>query len=78
MPILHPITPKKFCKILKHLGFEEIRVKGSHHFFFNKFTKKTTVIPIHNNEILGVGILKEIFRDIDLPVDDYEKLRIKI
>ena len=78
MPKLCPITPKKFCKILIYLGFEEIRIRGSHHFFFNNDTKKTTVIPIHSNEMLGSGILKEIFRDIELSVEEYEKLRTKV
>lgn len=75
---LNIISAKKMIKILQVLGFELIRSKGSHHFFLNKNNHKTTVIPIHNNEDLGTGILKEILRDIDLNVDDYEKLRKKI
>ena len=75
MPKLVPITPTKMIKILKHLGFEEVRVRGSHHFFIHPISKKSTTIPIHSNEILGVGILKQIFRDIDLSVDEYNKIR---
>jgi len=30
---LSPISPRKLIKILKKLGFEEIRITGSHHFF---------------------------------------------
>lgn len=78
MPKLHPLTAKKMIKILLELGFQEIRVKGSHHFFFNPINKKTTTIPIHSNEYLGKGLLKEILKDIDLSIDDYEKLRRKI
>jgi len=65
-------------KILKFLGFEIIRVKGSHHFFFNSETKKTTTVPVHKNEDLGVGIVKEILKDIELDVETYEKLRRKV
>lgn len=78
MPKLSLIPAKKMVKILKYLGFQEIRVKGSHHFFLNPLTKKTTTIPIHGNEYLSTGILKEILRDIELPIDEYEKLRRKI
>jgi len=78
MPKLHPLAAKKMVKMLLKLDFQEIRVKGSHHFFFNPITKKTTTIPIHGNEDLGKGILKEILKDIDLSVEDYEKLRRKI
>jgi len=63
---------------LRILDFELIRSKGSHHFFLDKANNKTTVIPVHNNEDLGPGILKDILRDIELSVDEYEKLRNKI
>lgn len=76
MPKLVPITPTKMIKILAKLGFEEVRIKGSHHFFIHPISKKSTTIPVHSNEILGVGILKQIFRDIDLPVGEYDKLRL--
>jgi len=77
MPKLNPISAKRMIKILKVLGFILLRSKGSHNFFFNKETNKSTVIPMHDNEELGVGILKEILRDIELTVEEYEKLRRK-
>ena len=78
MPQLHPLPAKKMIKILFHLGFEELRIKGSHYFFFNPDTKKTATVPIHRNEYLSIGILKEILKDIDLSMKEYEKLRQKI
>ena len=75
MPKLVPTTAKNLIKILSKLGYEEVRAKGSHHFFIHPHTNKSTTVPIHSNEVLGVGILKQILRDIDLPVSDYEKLR---
>jgi predicted RNA binding protein YcfA (HicA-like mRNA interferase family) len=78
MPQLHPLPAKKMMKILRHLGFEELRIKGSHHFFFNPKTKKTATVPVHGNEYLSIGILKEILRDIDLSVKEYENLRQKV
>ncbi|MBI3631651.1 MAG: type II toxin-antitoxin system HicA family toxin [Candidatus Staskawiczbacteria bacterium] len=76
MPKLVPITPFKIIKILKQLGFEEIRIKGSHHFFIHPISKKSTTIPFHAGEVLGIGILKQILRDIDLSVSEYDKLRL--
>jgi len=78
MPKLNPLPAKKMVKILLRLGFSEIRVKGSHHFFFNAINKRTTTNPIHGNEDLGVGILKEILKDIELSTKEYEKLRRKV
>lgn len=78
MTILNVISAKKMMKILRVLGFELVRIKGSHHFFFNSVTKKTTTIPVHANEDLGVGIIKEILKDIELDLSTYEKLKRKV
>ena len=70
MPKLNAISGKKMIKILKLLGFREIRSNGSHHFFFNEQTRNTATIPIHGNEDLGKGILKQILQDIELSVEE--------
>ena len=75
MPKLVPVSASKLMKILKKLGFEEVRVKGSHHFFIHPLSNKSTTVPVHSGEVLGVGILKQILRDIDLSVLEYEKYR---
>jgi predicted RNA binding protein YcfA (HicA-like mRNA interferase family) len=77
MEKLIPLPAKKMIKIILSLGFKLLRTKGSHNFFQNINTGKTTVIPLHNNEVLGSGILKEILKDIGISVDEYEKLRRK-
>ncbi|MBP7007599.1 type II toxin-antitoxin system HicA family toxin [Patescibacteria group bacterium] len=51
MPKITPLSGKKMFKILKIFGFECIRVHGSHHFMRNIYGR-TTVIPIHSNELL--------------------------
>ncbi len=74
MPKLNPISPNKLVKIILGLWFSEIRVRWSHHFFRNQ-EWKTTVIPIHSDEEISVGLLKKILRDICLSVEELEKLR---
>ncbi|MEK7538212.1 MAG: type II toxin-antitoxin system HicA family toxin [Patescibacteria group bacterium] len=76
MPKITPITAQKLIKVLMKLDFEEVRIRGSHHFFVHPISKKSTTIPVHRNEVLGIGILRQILRDIDLPLDRYEKLRL--
>lgn len=78
MPKLNIIPAKKMIKILKSLGFKLMRVKGSHHFFSNPEIGRTATIPIHRNSDLSAGILKEILKDIELSVEEYEKLRRKV
>lgn len=77
MAKLNPLPAKKMLKILHRLGFQEIRIRGSHHYFYNQATKKTVSVPVHGNEYLGLGILKEILKDINISVEEYERLRIK-
>ena len=78
MPKLNLLPAKKMVKILKCLGFQKLRVKGSHYFYFNSITKQTATVPVHKNEYLSIGILKEILRDIELSAEEYEKLRRKV
>jgi len=78
MPKLVPVTPSRIIHILHELGFWETRIRGSHHFFRNTFSGKTTIVSVHSNKVLGVGALKMILREINLSVEEYEKLRRKI
>jgi predicted RNA binding protein YcfA (HicA-like mRNA interferase family) len=51
-----------------------VRQRGSHVFVEHKEEHaRCTVIPIHGNEDLGVGILRSILRDLDISVEDLLK-----
>lgn len=63
-------------KILLFLNFKEIRQKGSHKFFKNK-DGLTTVIPCHNED-LGRGLIRKILKDIDISIEEYEKIKKEI
>jgi predicted RNA binding protein YcfA (HicA-like mRNA interferase family) len=73
MPKLVPIQPKKLVKILQKLGFTKRDVEGSHVFFKHE-DGRTTVIPMHNKN-LSKGLLRKILNDIQLSVEEYDKLR---
>lgn len=76
MPKLIPIKPRKLIKILLQLGFIERDAEGSHLFFSND-DGQTTVIPFHNKD-LSRGLLRKILHDIQLSVEEYEKIRRSI
>ncbi len=59
------LSGKKLIIILKQSGFEVIRIKGSHN-FLRRPDGRTTTVPAHSNEILGIGILSKILRDCEL------------
>ena len=62
---LAPLKPAIVIQILKKLGFEAIRQKGSH-IFFRHPDGRSTVVPFHKGEDLGRGHIKSILNDIEL------------
>ena len=77
MAKLVTLSGKEFCKILGKLGFEKIYGKGSH-IRFKHPDGRRTVIPVHGNEDLGKGLLREILKQINLSKERYEELRRKV
>ena len=59
------ITGKELIKALSKLGFEVIRIKGSHHFLQDKDGRCTTV-PVHSKETIGPGLLNRILKDCEI------------
>ena len=62
------------ARLLRHLGFELIRQKGSHAYFRHP-DGRATVLPMHRGEDLGRGLLRAILRDVELTPDDFERIR---
>ena len=77
MTKLIPISGKKLCKIIEKLGFEKSYGKGSH-IRFKHSDGRRTVVPVHGNEELGIGLLNEILKQIELSREEYEKLRKEV
>ena len=74
MTKLVTISGKKLCKLLVKLGFEKIHQKGSH-IRFKHPDGRITVVPLHGNEDIGKGLLREILNQIKLDKVRYDKLR---
>ena len=74
MTKLVPISGKDLCKILEKMGFMPIRAKGSH-IRFKHSDGRRTVVPVHSNEKIGLGLLSAILRQIKITREDYENLR---
>jgi len=67
------LTGKKLLSALKKVGFEVLRVRGSHHFIHHA-DGRSTVVPVHSGETLGPGLLAKILRDCDLSREQFQKL----
>jgi predicted RNA binding protein YcfA (HicA-like mRNA interferase family) len=59
------LSGKELIKILEKHGFEVVRVRGSHHFLKHD-DGRVTVVPVHANENIGIGLLSKICRDVDI------------
>ncbi len=69
MSRLPALTGKQLLTVLQHLGFESLRIKGSHHFLRHP-DGRITVLPIHAGETIGPGLLNSILRLVQLSRDD--------
>jgi predicted RNA binding protein YcfA (HicA-like mRNA interferase family) len=64
------INAKTMEKLLLRLGFEKVRQKGSHAFYRHPDGRVTTV-PHHKAKVLARPLIREILREIEITIDDY-------
>ena len=66
------ITAKSIIAYLNHLGFVQLRQKGSHK-FFKHIDGRTATVPFHRGEDLGRGITQKILNDIEVSKENFLK-----
>jgi len=71
---LTPLKPSIIIKILKKLGFEPIRQRGSH-IYFKHPDGRCTVVPFHKGEDISKGLLKKILQDIEMDWKSFIKYK---
>ncbi|MBU4299336.1 type II toxin-antitoxin system HicA family toxin [Patescibacteria group bacterium] len=70
MPML---KAKDIIRVLKVLGFFEVRTKGSH-IFFKHPDGRVSLVPKHGGEDIGRGLLRQILREIKITPEEFSKL----
>jgi predicted RNA binding protein YcfA (HicA-like mRNA interferase family) len=65
------VTGRELIAGLGRLGFQVLRVKGSHHYLRHQ-DGRSTVVPVHAGETIGRGLLAKILRDTELAWADLE------
>ncbi len=70
-----PVIPARdLVRVLRQLGFEEVRSHGSHFRFVHADGRKTTV-PIHTGRDLPRGLLRKIVtQDVGITMDGFVAL----
>jgi predicted RNA binding protein YcfA (HicA-like mRNA interferase family) len=69
MGSLPVLRPQEVIAILQRLGFYEVRQKGSHKQFRHADGRGTTV-PFHQGADISPILLRQVARDIHMPVDE--------
>lgn len=69
LPIL---KARDIMRVLRLLGFEAMRQSGSH-IFFQHSDGRTTLIPRHDREDIGRGLLRQILREIEMTPEQFSK-----
>ena len=64
------LEPRKVVKILKTLGFQLVRQRGSHQQFRHSDGRCTTV-PFHASRDISPPLLRQIAKDIHLSVEEF-------
>lgn len=67
------LKPRDLVRILKELGFQAKRQKGSH-VFFQHPDGRTTLVSMHSGEDIGPGLLRRVLREIEMSPEDFLKL----
>jgi len=66
------LKARDVMRILRKLGFIEVRQKGSH-VFFEHADGRNTIVPVHGGEDIGRGLLRQIIREINISPDEFSK-----
>jgi predicted RNA binding protein YcfA (HicA-like mRNA interferase family) len=69
---LVPVNYKTMEKLLRRLGFEPVRQRGSH-VFFRHSDGRTTTLPNHPGRDLARPLLREILREIELSPAEFKQ-----
>ncbi len=56
---------------LRRAGFVVARIRGSHHFMRHSDGRRT-VVPVHAGELIGVGLLNKILKDVEMEVEEFQ------
>ena len=71
--LLPGVRAKEVIKALEQAGFEFQRQTGGHVSLRNSETQRTTVVPVHSQE-LPRWLLKKIIKDAGLSEDEFREL----
>ena len=73
MSKLKLVTAMVLERLLFNIGFYKVRQKGSHSFYRHS-DGRTTTIPFHTGRDLPRPLLRRILSEINVTIDEYNKM----
>lgn len=70
---LPAVRPKKLIRVLEKRGWEQRRVRGSHHYMVHPEFRDAIPVPVHNRD-LKPGLLLAILKRAEISRDEFRKL----
>lgn len=67
------ISADKVIKVIEKLGFILVRQSGSHKIYKNEMGTRIT-IPYHTGKTLHPKVIKQILKDVDISIEEFNKL----
>ena len=67
------VTGAHVVRSLRKVGFELVRQRGSHAIMKHP-DGRSTVVPIHGGETIGVGLMSKIQRDVGIDRETFIEL----
>jgi len=71
------VDAERMEKLLFLLGFDKVRQKGSHAYYRHPDGRSTT-IPHHCGRVLARPLIRELLREVELSLDEYNDLLTKL
>jgi len=71
------VDAERMEKLLFLLGFNKVRQKGSHAYYRHPDGRSTT-IPHHRGRVLARPLIRELLREVELSLDEYNDLLTKL
>ncbi len=68
------LTGAELIRILKLIGFEIRRQKGSHLHLFRENDGRRVTVPVHSGKTIPIGTFKAILKDADLSAEELRKM----
>ena len=68
------LKPNEVVSVLKSLGFEEVRQRGSHK-QFRHLDGRVTTVPFHKRRDVSPILLRQIAGDIEITLEEFNSHR---